>query len=470
MFKPDRSKDRQLFAFSLADLIPEDSDVWLYVDLFDEICVEEFDWDYVSQGEAAHEPRLVLRTIFYGLTHGLTSGRKLSDACIYDGRYIVLSGGNRPSYRTFSRFMKRHGDRLEALFVEVVRLAQKMDIVSLGQVAIDGSRFKADTSKHKAMSYGRMEEAIKTIKEELALLRSDLRKSNAKEENSEKLPEEIRLREKRLAKISAAKVALEEEAKDGLVDKKAQKSFADHDALPMMKNQSSGFMYGYNCQLAVDSKNQIIVAATIHDNQHDCRALAEVLLKIDEACGTGADNILCDSGYFSYENLAEIRAKGSRPVVARSKGEEGSGPSLSNQLRYYPLQDQFRCRFGKPLYNKNGNARGLRGIAADPTNCKGCPVQHRCQVAAKRGKVFWVPQGSQRTAALANEKIMNSEDGKSIYRRRKAIVEPVFGNIKNKGIKIKVRGSGAVKTWWMAATTAHNIEKIIGVKRNSKLL
>jgi transposase len=458
VFKPDRSKDRQLFAFSLADLIPEDSDVWLYVDLFDEISVEEFDWDYVSQGEAAHEPRLVLRTIFYGLTHGLTSGRKLSDACIYDGRYIVLSGGNKPSYRTFSRFMKRHGDRLESLFIQIVRLAQKMDIVSLGQVAIDGSRFKADTSKHKAMSYGRME---------LARLRSDLSRINAKEQNTEKLSEEIRLREKRLAKISAAKAALEKENKDGLVNEKAQKSFADHDALPMMKNQSGGFMYGYNCQLAVDSRNQIVVAATVHDNQHDCRALADVLSKIDETCETGAQDILCDTGYFSYENLAEIKARDSRALVARGKGEELPGASLSSELRYYPLQDQFRCRYGKPLFNKNGNARGLRGIAADPSNCKGCPIRQTCQVAAKHGKVFWVPQGAQRIAALANERLMNSEEGKSVYKRRKVIVEPVFGNIKNKGIKIKVRGLGAVRTWWMAAVTAHNIEKVIGTRRNS---
>ena len=233
MFKPDQTSQRQLFAFSVRELITETSDVWLYTDLFDELDLGGFDQDYSSQGEEGHEPRLILRTIFYGLTHGVVSGRKLADSCSHDSRYIVLSGQNHPSYRTFARFVIRHQAKMEDLFVQVVRLAQKMGLVSLGRVAVDGSRFKAKTSKHKAMSYGRMNAAIHTFKEELKKLKADLAKANAAEDNVSTLPEEITRREKRPAKIQAAKIALEQDARNAnreAVDPKAQKSFHDLEA------------------------------------------------------------------------------------------------------------------------------------------------------------------------------------------------------------------------------------------------
>src|SRR5437764_10305175 len=103
MFQTDRTVDRQLFAFTPRDLVAADSDAWLYIDLFYQLDIEAFDCDYVSQGQAAKDPRLMLRTIFYGLTHGMVSGRKLAEACRNDNRYVVLSGDTRPDCRTLHR-------------------------------------------------------------------------------------------------------------------------------------------------------------------------------------------------------------------------------------------------------------------------------------------------------------------------------------------------------------------------------
>ncbi len=132
MFRSDLTEQQSLFGFSVRDFIPDDSDVWLYVDLFNHLDLEDFDSDYVSQGKEGIEPKLMLRSMFYGLTHGMVSGRKLGEACRSDVRYLVLSGEQRPTSRTFQRFVLRHAARLDTLFVQVVKLAQGMGLAKLG--------------------------------------------------------------------------------------------------------------------------------------------------------------------------------------------------------------------------------------------------------------------------------------------------------------------------------------------------
>ena len=121
MFRSDLTGQPQMFAFTVRDLVAEDSDAWLYLDLFDRLDLSAFYADYVSQGQPGIDPKLMIRTIFYGLAHGIVSGRKLAEACRNEVRYIVLSGEQRPDFRTLHRFVERHHERLEALFVQVVR-------------------------------------------------------------------------------------------------------------------------------------------------------------------------------------------------------------------------------------------------------------------------------------------------------------------------------------------------------------
>ncbi len=227
MFRTDLTEQPQLFAFTVRDLLAEDSVAWLYIDLFDRLDLNAYSADYVSQGQPGIDPKLMIRTIFYGLAHGIVSGRKLAEACRVEVRYMVLSGEQRPDFRTFHRFVERHHERLESLFVQVVRLAQKMGLVSLGRIAIDGSRLKGNTSKHKAMSYGRMQQAVEQIKRELAALKDELARESATSTSvaTDSLPKEIALREKRLAKIEAAKRALEQESAGEAVDPKNTEIF-----------------------------------------------------------------------------------------------------------------------------------------------------------------------------------------------------------------------------------------------------
>lgn len=464
MFQTDRTLDRQLFAFTPRDLVADNSDVWLYIDLFDQLDIEAFDWDYAGQGQAAKDPRLMLRTIFYGLTHGMVSGRKLADACRNDNRYIVLSGDTRPDCRTLHRFLCRHEERLAALFVQIVRLAAAMGLVKLGRVAVDGSRFKGDTSKHKAMSYDRMQKAVAEITAELAILKAELAKENSAaatgKDDDARLPDEIALREARLARIQAAKKALEAEAGDAVPDKKAQKSFADHDALPL--GGKGGFIYGYNAQAAVDEESQIIVAAELHDSAADSQALPAILDKVEETCGKLPAEVLADAGYMSAANIAAVEDRGATPLIAPGKGETMAGVSLAEQLTPGAAPHEYLCPAGKSVPVKSRRGDGSTELKLPGRFCNNCPLRESCRLYTKRGKSFKVPAEADRQRLAKHHARMREEGSRAAYSRRKVIVEPVFGNIKNKGMKILVRGRQKVAAWWKIAATAHNIEKIVG--------
>jgi transposase len=464
MFRTDLTSQPNLFPLSVREMITDDSDVWLYIDLFDQLDLSLFVADYVEQGQAGIDPTLMLRSIFYGLTHGVVSGRKLAQACRSDVRYLVLSGEQRPDFRTFHRFLERHLERMEVLFVQIVRLAQQMGLVSLGRIAIDGSRFKANTSKHKAMSYGRMQQAIEQIKQELARLKAewDVENASSKTHPDDSLPEAIRDKSKRLARIEAAKQALESEVGEGNVDPKSQKSFNDHDAMPMARHKGE-FTYGYNAQAAVDETSQVIVAAELHDSPADMKALPDMLEKVDEVCGKNPDEVLADSGYHSGDNLMSIESGGMVPLIANALGEKSASVNASEHLVFTGTAHQYQCMIEKPLKTVSRQSNGKTIISIPTGHCDGCDRHADCQLYSKReAKTISVAREDHRQAIVRNAKRLRSESGKKTYRSRKAIVEPVFGNIKsNKGINILVKGRKKVAAWWKMAATAHNIEKVI---------
>ena len=461
-FIPDLTESPQIFAFTVRELVPDDSDVWLYIDLFRELDLSDFDSDYSSQGGAAMAPEIMLRSIFYGLTHGIVSGRKLAAMCRSDLRLMVLSGESRPDARTFHRFLIRHESRLMQLFAEIVQVAQRMGLVDLGHVSIDGSRFKASTSKHKAMSHDRMTKAVEQLERDLSELRSSLAEENAKSgtQGDDTLPEEIAHKTRRLEKIRLAKEALEKEKAEKL-EPQHQKSFNDHDALPM-SGKGKGFEYGYNCQAAVDSVHQIVVGATVHDNQSDAGAAEELLKDIEASCSENPKVVSADAGYNNDRDLKAIEGVGAESLVATGKGEAGTTSSVVDQLVPGEGKHEFSCINGKMIPIKTKHKDGSTTLQFPGTFCNGCPLKEFCKVKAKKGKPFKLAPKDVHERKRVNRARTRSEAGKEAYKKRKVIVEPVFGNIKNKGLKILVTGNRNVCRWWKMTTTAHNIEKIVG--------
>src|SRR6266498_1679734 len=223
-----------------------------------------------------YDPRMMTKLLLYGYATGTYSSRRIAGKLTDSVAFRFLAAGNAPDFRTINRFRKTHGTALDGLFVQVLHLCQAAGLVKLGKVAVDGTKIKANASKHKAMSYGRMKEKQTALKEEI---RDLLRRADAvdKEEDQrygvdktgEELPEELARRESRLKKIREAKAALEEEAraqaraegKDGKgasPEEKSQRNFTDPES--KIQKTPDGFIQGYNAQAAVDEKCQIIVS------------------------------------------------------------------------------------------------------------------------------------------------------------------------------------------------------------------
>ena len=306
MFQTDSTLQPQLFAFTPRDLVSENSDVWLYCDLFDSLNLRDFDLSYSRQGQSPKEPKLMLRTIFYALTHGVIGGRRLQDACRNDNRFIVLSGDTRPDRRTFDRFIVRHRKAIDGLFVQVVRLAKEMGMVSLGRVAVDGSKFRSPTGK--TMKYNKMERACFHIRENLDRLSEDLSRAEKDDDEVDALHSEISTQEQRLALIEQAKARIEEN-NESLAKKASQKklrlekaSIKLHDQDALRLGPSGKSPYGFNVQAAVDEKHQIIVGAEVHDNASDQTALQAMLDTIEAVCEDRPASLLADACYNSLSS------------------------------------------------------------------------------------------------------------------------------------------------------------------------
>ncbi len=477
-FQRDQTEQAGLFAFSHRDLVTEDSDVWLYMDLFDQLDLEKFNRVYSYQGQAAKEPRLMLRTIFYGLTHGVVSGRRISDACRNDNRFIVLSGNLRPDQRTFNRFLERHEKSLMELFADIVRLAQAMGLVSLGRVAIDGSRFKGKTGVTHSMQYEKMGRAIGYIEEELAELRADLKKENETQVSQveDKVPEEIRKKEARLAKIKRAKEEIEKENKERgkeEIKPEERKSLNDPEALSLA-SRFGRYQFGYNAQAVVDDKAQIIVACDLHPSATDYEALPWMLDQVKENCDKNPKAVLADLGYKSAENIHAIESRGIDAYVAIGKTENGKddyGPLKEAHPAEQVTKngDDYECMAGKRLAINKANETIVE-FAIIAGFCENCPHSVICKLffsepkketGRQKRKSFSIPPDALRDSYKKYLVRARAESFPEVYKRRKVIVEPVFGNLKNKGIRILTTGRKKVKVWWRIACTAHNIEKIV---------
>jgi transposase/CheY-like chemotaxis protein len=458
MFQDDQTLQNQLFAMSYRDLVSADSDTWLYVDLFQALDLSEFDNDYETQGQAAKEPRLMLRTLFYGLTHGVVTGRKLQDACRNDNRFIVLSGNLRPDRRTLDRFLVRHHKRFKDLFVQVVHLAQSMGLVSLGQVAIDGSKFKGQAGP--SMKYSMMNKAIREIEGNLLVLQRSLREDNAAEPNNrDQLDKEIADQTVRREKIVKAKAKIEEDFKKRKrqtprIIENARRSLSDVEASPMVT--AKGFFFGYNVQAAVDEKHQIVVAQEVHDHAPDSKALPDLVDQVEENCGEHADMYMADAGYQSITNIKKIQETGATPIIARSATKQKEEKEGNEQVT--KEQDQYVCMAKRNL-PVSYQGKGHITFRMEKNFCDGCEFTDRCKLYNKKTPVILEDQDREIYVQYLKE--TRTESWKKKYQRRQVIVEPVFGNIKNKGIRILTRGKRSVQRWWSMATTAHNIEKII---------
>lgn len=405
--------------------------------------------DYTEErGYPPYDPRLMVKLLLYGYANGVVSSRKLERATYRDVAVRMLCADQHPDYRSIARFRRRHQEALGGLFVQALRLCKQARLVGLGSLALDGTKLRANASRHKAMSYERMGKAEARLEAEIAAIRANVRalleeaeavdaaedERYGPERRGDELPAELQRREQRLQRIREAKQALEAEAAAQEAQRRAQmeaegkrprrpprgrdpfkpkpgaqRNFTDPESR-IMKTSDGAFHQCYNGQAIVDSVAQVIVACDVSDQAPDARQLAPALGQLaDNLDAIGAElpdgaALSADAGYFSEDNV-------------RITSEHGLDPHIATG----------RFKHSEP------------------------------QPPAPRGRIAKNATPKQRMARK-----LKTKKGRAVYSRRKAIVEPVFGQIDTvqNGRRLLLRGKQQARAQWRFTCAVHNLLKL----------
>ncbi len=431
VFRPYDPQQMLLMPVALQEWLPPDHLVYFIDDVVEHVELSAIMKRYEAEerGYPPYHPRMMVKLLLYAYCIGVPSSRKIEKRLHEDIAFKVLAANNTPDFKTIADFRKNHLEALAGIFVEVLKLCQKAGLVKLGHVSLDGTKVKANASKHKAMSYGRMKQEEERLEAEMKDL---LRRAQVVDEaedsqygrdkRGDELPRELAFRGSRLAKIREAKAALEAEAREeaeqarvegkrhpGVPDDKAQRNFTDPESRIMPAPGGKHFEQAYNAQAAVDSANQVIVAAEL-TNQPSDKGQAEPMMQAVKAnTGQLPRQMSADAGYFSSDAVSNLTAEGIDVYMPPDKTRHGS-----------VLPPAPRGRIPKDLSIIDRMRRKLR-----------------------------------------------TRRGRKRYALRMATVEPVFGQTKQvRGFRqFLLRGLSKVRSEWQIICTGHNLLKLFKVWR-----
>jgi len=419
--------------------LPEDHLALFISDVVDALDLSEIIEDYLhlQGGHPAYHPAMMLKLLFYGYCVGIRSSRRIEQKTYEDVAFRVLSCDSHPDHSRIADFRKRHLAAISRLFVQVLEICKESGLVKLGFVALDGTKVKANASKHKAMSYDRMVKKEQQLALEVDKLLKQAETLDEKEDKKygkgnrgDEIPQELKFKEKRLAKIREAKQALEQEAREDVAGKvksgkdgkppdgasglsetaemkpkpKKQRNFTDPDSRIMIDGATKAFTQAYNAQAAVDCDSQVIVCADVTQQANDKQQLVPMLEQIEENLGEIPDRVIADVGYFSEEAVGSVAKGFTEPFIPCERVKHDDPPPVAAR--------------GRIPDNLSVVERALRKL--------------------------------------------KTKVGQQIYSKRKETIEPVFGQIKeNRGIRsFLMRGLEAVKGEWNLICLTHNVLKL----------
>jgi len=468
MFRSYDQNQPFLLPPSLQDFVDEGHPAHLVNDLVEQLDLTALEARYGNLGQPAYHPRLMVKVILYGFTVGIFSSRALQRACRENLAFKYLAGMETPAFRTFIGFRQRHREEMKAVFVQTVKLARSLGLARLGAVALDGTKLEANTSKHKAMSYGRMLEEEKRLKAEIEQLLETADVTDAQEDeeygaetDGYQVGEELARRQQRLRKIREAKAALEAreqgEHPGEPIGPKKQISFADHDARCFAK-PGEGTRYVYNAQAAVDMDSQIIVASQIEDSVSDAQAAEPVLESLEQELGQVPGVLVTDAGYGNQDTLDSCRNRGVTPVCATAREGKADRESCKlDRFHYDGDQDRFVCPHGYVFVftheHSPSGKRTYKTLEPVPCTCGHSETADGREV---------ISVGQSHLAKRELQRIMDEPGHRELYRRRKCTAEPPFGQIKAAmGFRrFLYRGRQNVGSEWDVVCAAFNIKKI----------
>ena len=409
-FRAWRLDELLLLPPSVQDFVPEDHLSRFVVSLVRESLDLRAIYAAYSgeKGQPPYDPTMMVALLLYSYAVGLYSSRRIARACTERTDFLMIVALDAPDFRTISEFRRRHLAALSELFAQVLRLAERAGLVKLGHVALDGTKIKANASKHKAMSYERMKKREAELAAEVGRWLDAAEAADAEEDRlygearGDEMPDWVADQRKRLAKIAEAKAALEAEAKAAAEeetrrraaaeekriaegrkkngktpappkaepDGKAQRNFTDPQS--RILKTGDGFIQGYNAQAAVDAKAQIVVAYGLTPGQSDQDQLVPLLDAIADGLGRAPKEVSADSGYCSEANLAALAARGIAGYLAVGRAKHAAdakrkiaGPltqAMQRKLKRAGRRSRYRLRkqLPEPVFGQIKQARGFR--------------------------------------------------------------------------------------------------------------
>jgi transposase len=462
------------------DWLPEEHPVYVLLEIVAELDLSSIDRKYQAKdprGTRPYPPEMMTALLLYGYSTGVYSSGKLEKATYEDIPFRVVCAGNHPDHTRISEFRRVHLEELREIFVQVLQICDRMGLVELGDIAFDGTKVQASASKHKAMSYERMLQQEERLQDEIDELLGKAEEVDQQEDDEygresrgNELPEELQRRKDRLEQIQEAKQQLEEEARqarakdleeqaqghaetaqthedetvrkraatqaenrseesremangeevesfetpegmpkhrpkrqqDGRPKDKAQRNFTDPESRIMKKNGT--YLQGYNGQAAVDEAAQIIVAYGLTNQASDAGNLTPMLTEVEANLGKLPDRVVADSGYWSSGVVGDIEQTGVDPYIATGREKTREGPTAE----------------GKP------------------------------------------PEEADEHEKMCHK--LRTPEGRERYSRRKYVVEPVFGQMKEarEFRRFHLRGLEKARGEWSLVCTGHNLQKLYG--------
>jgi transposase len=439
-FKPYHPEQTFLLPPSLRDWLPQGHLAYFLGDLVDELDLSELYGAYRpadSPGQPAFHPRMMTKLLLYAYSVGVPSSRRIEERTHTDVAFRLLAAGDHPDHDTICEFRSRHLKALSRIFVQVLLVCREAGLVKLGHVALDSTKVKANASKHKAMSYGRMGEAEEELQAQVRELLEKARQADEEEDRrygkgrrGDELPEELRFRQRRLEKIREAKAALEKKAREeaepqakaddekespakkdrkpkdppGVPKAKDQHNFTDPESRIMVDTATKGFVQGYNAQAAVDAKAQVIVAAEVTDEPNDKEQVGPAVEQIEKNLGELPRELSADAGYYSESNVTTLEDAGVEAFIPPQK-QRHTSTALPPPRGRMPAGLSVKDRMLRKLRTRRGRDR---------------------------------------------------------YAKRKEVAEPVFGQIKGpRGFRqFLLRGLEKVRGEWRLICLTHNILKL----------
>ena len=473
MFKKYDQNQQFLLPLRLDSFVPEDHIARIINDIIDAVDITAIESTYSENGSPAYHPRLMLKILLYGYMINIRSSRDIQKMLSTETAFMYLAAMQHPDFRTICRFRSTHLDSIKDIFAQIVTVCKELGMLGAGKVSIDGTKIKANASVRQSKDEKALDKEIAKISKQIDKILEESIEIDKEEDEKYgdstpyEMPKELVNKRKRLEKILAAKKKLEEE-------KLTKINVTDNDA-KIMKHKGGNKKPSYNGQVAVDDKEQVIVAADLVDDENDVHQLNPMILNIWATLGRKPTILLADAGYFSYENLEFLKRNGIDAYIPDNflKVEErGKSKWFRKSIfKFDEEKDCYYCPAGIMMpftrIQKRKDKPDLKQYVCD--FCSDCVFKKACTKAENR-----IISRDPREHLLDEMRgKLRTVEGKELYQERMYTAEPVFGQMKqNRGFReFLLRGKEKVNVEFMIMCIVHNIGKIDGfVKREGKNL